>query len=132
MEEGSLSESFTILGWDINTRNLTMALLAKKFKRWVNDLHLIISRKKVSFALLESTVGRMNHAATACPIMRYFLSRIRLVITNWVVTTKTKKGECYLSSQVLEDLKLWKDIFLPVISRGIGLNLITYWRPSFV
>jgi hypothetical protein len=74
----------------------------------------------------------MNHAATACPIMRYFLSRIRLVITNWVVTKKTKKVECYLSSQVLEDLKLWKDIFLPVISRGIGLNLITYWRPSFV
>jgi hypothetical protein len=131
MEEGSLSESFTILGWDINTRNLTMALPANKYKRWVNDLHLIISRKKVSFALLKSMVGRLNHAAAACPIMRYFLSRIRLVFTNWDVTRKTKRVERYLSSQVLEDLKLWKDVFLPVISRGISLNLITYRRPSF-
>jgi len=32
MEEGCLSENFTILGWDINTRNLTMALPAKKYK----------------------------------------------------------------------------------------------------
>ena len=76
MEEGSLSESFTILGWDINTRNLTMALPANKYNRWVNDLQFIISRKKISFALLESMVGRLNHAATACPIISYFLSRI--------------------------------------------------------
>jgi hypothetical protein len=54
------------------------------------------------------------------------------MFTNWDVTRKTKKVERYLSSQVLEDLKLWKDVFLSVISRGISLNLITYRCPSFV
>jgi hypothetical protein len=45
---------------------------------------------------------------------------------------KTKKVERYLSSQVLEDLRLWKDSFLPALSMGMSLNLITYRRPSFL
>jgi len=48
------------------------------------------------------------------------------------VSKKTKRVERYLSSQVLEDLKLWKEVFLPVISKGISLNLVTYRHPSFV
>jgi hypothetical protein len=75
-EEGQLAERFTILGWDIDTRKLTIALPLTKFNRWNKDLTRVISRKKISFALLESILGRLNHAATACPFMRYFLSRI--------------------------------------------------------
>jgi len=41
-EEGQLSECFVILGWNINTRDLTIALPMKKFKRWENDLRDII------------------------------------------------------------------------------------------
>lgn len=92
----------------------------------------ILFQKRVSYSLLESTVGRLNHAASACPIMRYFLSRIRLVLSNWDISKKSKKVERYLSSQVLEDLRLWKESFLPVINRGLSLNLITYRRPSFL
>jgi hypothetical protein len=131
-EEGQLAECFTLLGWEINTRNLSIALPKKKFKRWDSDLGNILVRKKVSYALLESTVGRLNHAATACPIMRYFLSRIRLILSDWDISGKTKRVERYLSSQVLEDIKLWRESFLPVISRGLSLNLITYRRPSFL
>jgi hypothetical protein len=56
----------------------------------------------------------------------FALNRIRLVLTNWDVAKKTKKVERYLSSQVLEDLRLWKNDFLPKNSEGIRLNLITY------
>ena len=131
-EEGQLAERFTLLGWDIDTRSLSIALPLKKSARWEKDLLEIINRKKVSYGSLETTVGRLNHAATAYPFMRYFLNRIRLVLTNWDVSKKSKKVERYLSSQVLEDLKLWKDDFLPRISKGISLNLITYRRPSFL
>jgi hypothetical protein len=88
--------------------------------------------KKVSYAKLESNIGCLNHAAAACPVIRYFLSRIRLVLLNWDVSHKTKKVERYLSTQVLEDLKLWKNSFLPALSNGMSLNLITFWRPSFL
>jgi hypothetical protein len=131
-EEGQLSETFTILGWDINTRKMLVALPSGKFSRWTKELGEIIHRKKVSFAKLESTIGRLNHATSVFSIMRYFLGRIRLVMTAWDTSHKTKKVERYLSSQVLEDLQLWKETFLPVLSTWMSLNLITYRRPSFL
>jgi len=92
-EEGKLSENFTILGWDINTRKMQIALPAKKFKQWTDELGEIIFWKKVSFGKLESTIGRLNHAASVCLLMRYFLSRIRIVLTAWDVSCKSKKVE---------------------------------------
>jgi len=77
-----------------------MALPSKKFNRWIKNLHDILSQKKNSYALLESKVGRLNHAAAACPTMHYFLSRIHLVLINWDVSKKSKKVERCLSSQV--------------------------------
>jgi hypothetical protein len=129
---GKLAESFILLGWEIDTRRLTIALPMEKYKRWHSDLGMMIFRKKVSFALLESTMGRLNHAASACPLMRYFISRIPLALNTWNITNKSKKVEQYLATQVLEDLKLWKNTFLPSIASGMNINLITYHRPSFL
>ena len=131
-EEGTLSECLTILGWQINTRLLTIALPYEKFKRWNADLKTIISSKKVSYNKLESTIGRLNHAATACPIMRYFLHRIRKVLLSWDNSNSNKKVERYLSKQVIEDLILWRKSFLPLIHTGISLNLVSYRQPSFI
>jgi hypothetical protein len=131
-EEGQLMERFIILGWIIDTRRLLISLPQKKFKRWNKELGEIIHRKKVSYALLESLIGRLNHAASVCPLMRYFLGKIRSVLTSWDVSKTSKKVERYLSSQVLEDLQLWRKDFLPTIATGMSLNLITYRRPTFL
>ncbi len=131
-EEGTLSECLTILGWQFNTRLLTIALPYKKFKKWNADLKVIISNKKVSYKKLESTLGRLNHAAAACPFMRYFLNRIRRVLISWEVSKTNKRVERYLPKQVIEDLKMWRSDFLPLIHRGMSLNLISYRRPSFL
>jgi len=64
--------------------------------------------------------------------MRYFLSRIHLALSAWDISRKTKKVEHYSTSQVLDDLRLWKKSFLPAIQRGMSLNLITYRRHSFL
>jgi hypothetical protein len=92
-KEGQLAEHFTTLGWDIDTRKLMIALLIIKFSRWDKDLTRVISRKKVSFALLESILGKLNHATTACLFMRYFLSRIRSVLTSWEFQIKQKRSK---------------------------------------
>jgi hypothetical protein len=131
-EEGFLSETPTILGWYINTRSLTIHLTPKKFQVWAADLADIIISKKISYNDMEKTIGRLNHAATACPIMRYFLNRIRHVLTNWDQSTYMKKVKRYLPTTVLEDLKLRHTHFLPKIHKGLSLNLISYRRPSVV
>jgi hypothetical protein len=130
--EGFLSETPTILGWVINTRLMTMSLPYKKFKHWNKDLIKVIKTRKISFKDLEKILGRLNHAALACPFMRYFLSRLRKVLLLWQNSNSTKKVKRYLSSQVIEDLKLWQRIFLPKIYRGISLNLISYRRPLVI
>lgn len=131
-EEGTLSEEPTILGWKINTRTLTMTLPVKKAKSWLSNLEQIVLTKKVSFKKLEIIVGRLNHTAAACPIMRYFLNRIRNVLTTWNKSVANKNGIRYLPKAVLGDLKLWRDYFLPKVIRGVSLNLVTFRRPSFI
>jgi hypothetical protein len=79
-EEGVMSEILIISGWQINTRTLTLALPNKKFTQWQHDLHQVISSKKVSLQKLETIIGRLNNAASACPVMRYFLNRLRHVL----------------------------------------------------
>lgn len=55
-EEGTLSEHLTILGWQLNTRLLTIVLPSKKFKLWNADLKPVISSKRVSYNKLDSTL----------------------------------------------------------------------------
>jgi hypothetical protein len=81
-EEGFLTETPTILGWYINTRLLTIHLPPKKFQVWAADLAEKIKSKKISYNDLGKMIRRLNHATTACPIMRYFLNRIRHVLTK--------------------------------------------------
>jgi len=131
-EEGSLAEVLVVLGWQLNTRTLTIALPSKKSKIWLEDLQAVLRAKKISYKKLETIIWRLNHTAAACPLMRYYLNRIRNTQTTWAQSQATKSSERYLSKSVLEDLKLWKNYFLPKVSDGMSLNLISYRRPSYI
>jgi hypothetical protein len=43
----------------------------------------MIKSKRTSFKELEKLMGWPNHAATACPLMRYYLNRLRKMLTRW-------------------------------------------------
>jgi len=43
---GKLAESFILLGWEINTRRLTISIPTEKYKKWNSDLGMMIFRKK--------------------------------------------------------------------------------------
>jgi hypothetical protein len=79
---GTPAEVQIVLGWDLNTRSLTILLPHDKFEAWSEDLRLIVQVGKASFGELESTVGRLNHAAYVIPLARHFLNRIRLRIKD--------------------------------------------------
>jgi hypothetical protein len=131
-EEGMMSEVVIILGWKINTRLLALSLPPKKFNAWKQDLKQIITSKRSSTKQLETTIGRLNHTATACPIMRYFLNRLRHNLEDWKKTSKSKTSQNYLTKSSLADLKLWYDCFLPSVHQGMSLILISYRRPSII
>jgi hypothetical protein len=124
---GFLSDNPVILGWVVNTRSLTLQLPSKKYKQWEKDLSAMIKSKRTSFKELEKMVGRLNHAATACPLMRYYLNRLRKMLTSWDTGQKSIR---YISRPVLEDLKLWHCLFLPKIHKGMSLNQVTYQCPT--
>jgi hypothetical protein len=48
LEDGFLTETPVILGWQINTRTLSIQLPHEKFKRWNQDLSETISTKMIS------------------------------------------------------------------------------------
>jgi hypothetical protein len=64
--------------------------------------------------------------------MQYYLNRVRKLLEYWNSKGTSKKVERYLSTTVLEDLKLWLKVFLPRVKSGLSLNLITFRRPSYV
>jgi hypothetical protein len=127
-----MSELLVILGWQINTRTLTLALLKKKFSLWHQDLVQTTKTKKISLQKLETIIGRLNHAATACPLMRYYLNRLRHILELWKKESMSKTKEQYLPKSAISNLQLWRDSFLPKIHNGISLNIITYRRPTII
>jgi len=91
-EEGKLSERFTVLGWDINTRCLTIALPKKKFTRWDKELGEIIARKKVSFALLGNHGWTFKSCGVHLPSYEIFLYLYPPGFISMGYLKKNKKG----------------------------------------
>jgi hypothetical protein len=92
----------------------------------------MITKKKTNILILESTIGRLNHTATACPLMCYYLNHVQHILEGWKKDNKPMKIERYLSRPALLNLKLWLDHILPKVHHGISINMITYRRPSIV
>jgi hypothetical protein len=123
--ESGLSETKCMLGWELNTRELSIRLSDDKYSTWVNQIRDILDNKgKTSKKTLEIVTGRLNHAASIIPMSRHFLSRLHFNLS------KMKEFKSYyLSKQVLKDLQLWLRI-LEKANKGISLNLLTYRAPN--
>ena len=131
-EEGAPSETQIVLGWLINTRSLSIALPADKFSSWLGDLQNIISTGKASVQSLEQLIGRLNHTATVLPLARYYLVRLRNTVYYFQSKSDNKTADHNLRKSVLEDLRLFSDCFLPKVSSGVNMNIITFRRPTHI
>jgi hypothetical protein len=123
--EGGPAEAQIVLGWTLNTRSLLVILPSDKFEAWSADLRLIIEERRGTFGQLETTVGRLNHAAYIIPLSRHFLNRIRLRIR----VRKHKNQALSLTQDELDDFELWV-AFLSQARAGISMNQITIRKPS--
>jgi hypothetical protein len=99
------------------------------------DIKKILQDRKATQEEIDTLLGRLNHAAGALPIVRYFLNRLRLSASNQTDSTGPqipKRKIRWLSKPALRDLQLFHDVFLQKINVGINLNLLTYRRPTHI
>jgi hypothetical protein len=125
--EGQLSEVRVILGWEINTRSLSIAIPEHKATAWIKDIESIIETGQSNYKLLESLLGRLNHVAGILTPMRHFMGRFYRALYR----AKAYKGWTTMSPNELQDLGLHAD-FIHQAKNGISLNLVTYRKPTVI
>jgi hypothetical protein len=72
---------------------------------------------------LETTIGRLNHAACVVPNSRPFLRRL------YRASEHRACGSVRLSNSQVEDLKLW-EAFVDAAAEGILINRLVFRWPS--
>ena len=125
--EGTPAETQTILGWEINTKTLTLHLPTDKFTSWTAIINKLLASPTVTHADIATLIGRLNHAAYAVPTARAFLCHLRRAELH---ASKSNRPICLNKLQLFE-LNQWV-LFLLQARQGISLNLLTLRQPSMI
>ena len=123
--EGTPAEVQIVLGWELDTRALTLRLPFDKYTAWLEDIHTLLLTTTTTLKHLESIIGRLNHVAYVIPLSRHFLSRLR----HRLHSIGSQRQLFRLSLEELEDLKLWLH-FLQRARDGMSLNNLTLRKPT--
>jgi len=126
LAEGGLAETYTFLGWLINTRLLTIALPREKWSVWLKSVVQLLQKDKASFDELSTLVGRLEHVCYIIPSARHFMNRLRLA--SMIADTYRVAS---LSNEVKLDLKLWIK-FLSKAHEGISINNVVFRSPTSI
>ncbi len=129
LAEAKPSERKMILGWVVDTRQFIVALPPDKHRSWTQALDRILSNghAHVTAKDLETTLGRLNHAAFVNPYARHFTGRLYKACSR-----SRQHGKTRLTRPQLDDLALWKR-FLWKAAQGISINrLVCRWPTRIV
>ena len=101
LAEAKPSERKIILGWVVDTRRFTVALTPDKHRAWDRSIDRILANghAHVTAKDLETTLGRLNHAAYVIPYARHFTGRLYKACSRSRQHRKTR-----LSRPQLDDL----------------------------
>jgi hypothetical protein len=126
--EAGLSETKTLLGWELDTRRLTVQLTQEKFDTWTKQIRDILAANgKTSKKVLESLIGRLNHTASIVLTARHFLSRL-----FHAKSRASRHMLIQLTSNVIHDHELsWLKI-LKIAQSGMSMNLRTFRPPDTI
>jgi hypothetical protein len=129
LAEAKASESKVILGWVVNTRSMTVSLPIDKHRVWVAEIRELRTRpgRRATAKELESTIGRLSHAAYVVPNSRHFLGRLYRASERAKV-----HGSVNLSQSQWDDLGIW-ETFLESALKGVSINrLVARWPNRIV
>lgn len=124
--EGTPGEIATILGWEIDTRRLTIRLPYDKWRIWSEDLHAIIHQKgPIPWDKLATMVGRLNHLTAVVPPAAHFLSRLQSAKER----ASNPPRHAFLTREERADGTLFLD-FLRQSQVGFDINLLVLRTPD--
>jgi hypothetical protein len=124
--ESLLEEKKTTLGWVLDTRRLLISLTMDKYSAWAATILFVLATEYITYKVLETMVGRLNHVCFIIPNARHFMSRLR-----WLLESSGSGRKIPLRPQVMADLRLWLQ-FLEMAHRGISLNMVSLRTPTHV
>ena len=125
--EGGPEEKKIVLGWQLNTRTLTVHLPAHKFKGWSDQVKSIQSRKSVNSKDLKSALGRLENIAIMIPMFAHFLNNIRSLE---IKATNLNKNQT-INKRTKDDFSIALK-FIEKAHKGVSMNTITFRSPSKV
>jgi hypothetical protein len=116
--EGTPAEIQIVLGWQLDSHRLMVALPNDKLTAWSGVIKKFIEKKSVQRDELKSLLGRLNHAAVIMPLARHFLGRLRCLLES------NNEGYKYLSvrGNIAVDLALWLQL-LEMANKGLSIQL---------
>ena len=123
--EGGPEETKTILGWEIDSRQLLVKLPSHKFIAWSSQVESFLTRKTANSKDLRSVLGRMENIAIMIPMFGHFLNNIRQLE---IKATNTNKNQL-INKRAKEDFNLALK-FLKRAKEGVNMNLITFRSPT--
>ena len=112
------------LGWLIDTRAFRVFLPPEKAILWTKQIDdILLSEKRIPSKTLESVIGRLNHVGFILPHARYFINRLRYLLSK-----SQKFGPQHINERVKNDLLLWKKLLSAASQIGTNINLITFTK----
>ena len=123
--EGGPAEIKIVLGWNVNTRELSVSLPSHKHKAWSSQLQSFIKRKTVNLKDLQSILGRLENIAIVIPMMGHFLNNIRQLEIRASITSKNQ----VINKRTKDDLILAQS-FIDKAHKGVSMNSITFRKPT--
>ena len=124
--EGALAERRICLGWNLDTRRLTVELPTHKFIAWSRDVEMLISRKSISHSDLLSLIGKLENVITIVKMMGHFMNNLYSLEEK---AFAAKPHAVRITPRAKEDAKLHKKC-LEKAHAGISMNLLTFRRPT--
>ena len=121
--EGVPSEQKIMLGWLICTRSLRIYLPKDKELAWTIDIKKVLESNFIKTKELETMVGRFNHIGYILPTARYFLNRLRHLLTRC-----QRFGRQHLKEWETNDLLLWKNFISHAANTGVSFNSIAFTK----
>ena len=102
--EGSPTEVITMLGFQLDTRRLTIALPDHKFTAWTASIIELTDRGTATHDELDTLIGRLTHLSAIVQPILHFLSRIRQLRDR----SKNRRS-ISIPAAVFEDLNLMQE-----------------------
>ena len=125
--EGAPNEIKTMLGWTINTVSMRVFLPTDKALAWSADITSLLKRNYVQTKELECIIGRLNHIGHILPTGRYFLNRLRHLLSRCL-----KYGKQAMQPWERQDLILWQKFINLVHTTGVHTNNLTFTKVTTI